>query len=44
MTAESLLEREKRWHVYLDEVAGGNGEALASFIRRSGSGALWSGA
>ena len=37
MTAESLLEREKRWHVYLDEVAGGNGEALASLYDEAGA-------
>lgn len=35
--AESLLECEKRWHVYLDEVAGGNGEALASLYDEAGA-------
>ena len=31
MTAEDALsEREKRWHAYLEGVAGGNGESLAS--------------
>jgi RNA polymerase sigma-70 factor, ECF subfamily len=30
MAADSVAEREKRWHVYLEDVAGGNGEALAA--------------
>lgn len=31
MTAEDALsEREKRWHAYLEGVAGGNGESLAA--------------
>jgi RNA polymerase sigma-70 factor (ECF subfamily) len=38
VTAEdSLSEREKRWHVYLEGVAGGNGEALAALYDEAGT-------
>lgn len=42
MTAEdSLSEREKRWHVYLEAVAGGNAESLAALYDEA-SGAIYS--
>lgn len=37
MAADSLAEREKRWHVYLENVAGGNGEALAALYDEAGT-------
>jgi RNA polymerase sigma-70 factor (ECF subfamily) len=37
MTPETLAEREKRWHVYLQDVAAGNGEALASLYDEAGA-------
>ena len=37
MAADSLAEREKRWHVYLEGVAVGNAEALAALYDEAGT-------